>query len=194
MKIVLSKRFYNGDCGVGSVFESSLQLEINDDILTLLKYHKKYCVSEIAKEDMATKFANVNMEVEYCFSQNSINKIKIFVNTIQNNSDYVWNETHYSKTKFDFKRTSYFDITIDGNEYELLNENPLLEELLELVSYNDFDATQIISNYEMLYNEKINNGQKITDEERNKLKEKFKNSIFRMPTEEYYREIIEEIN
>ena len=79
---------------------------------------------------------------------NNDNRIKAnnIINIIKLNIDYKYNETHYSKERFDPKRLRYYDLIIDNEEFEIPTDDKNIIELLEIFEYKKV-AEYVKSNY-----------------------------------------------
>ena len=67
-------------------------------------------------------------------SESDIAKLIEIVNEIKSNPDYSYQESHYIKDRFDPKRLKYFDIIIDGINYEIDALDNILSELRMLMN------------------------------------------------------------
>ena len=115
LRIEISNRHYNGDFGVGSIFEEKYSFEI-DENLCYSNSIKSFCNNE----DLGSNILpNVNVSIPFILNENDIQKLNNITNNIQNNSNYLYNESHYKKDSFDFNRYNYIDISINEINYEL---------------------------------------------------------------------------
>ena len=75
-----------------------------------------------------------------------IQKLNNITNNIQNNSNYLYNESHYKKDSFDFNRYNYIDISINEINYELSikDDERIINEIKELFKINKID--EILNN------------------------------------------------
>ena len=115
LRIEISNRHYNGDFDVGSIFEEKYSFEI-DENLCYSNSIKSFCNNE----DLGSNIlSNVNVSIPFILNENDIQKLNNITNNIQNNSNYLYNESHYKKDSFDFNRYNYIDISINEINYEL---------------------------------------------------------------------------
>lgn len=62
-------------------------------------------------------------------------KLNELISQISSNDDYVYNENHYSKDGFDPNKFNYYDVTINGVDYEISSkEEELLSKLTEVIN------------------------------------------------------------
>lgn len=142
LRIEISNRHYNGDFGVGSIFEEKYSFEI-DENLCYSNSIKSFCNNE----DLGSNIlSNVNVSIPFILNKNDIQKLNNITNNIQNNSNYLYNESHYKKDSFDFNRYNYIDISINEINYELSikDDERIINEIKELFKINKID--EILNN------------------------------------------------
>ena len=142
LRIEISNRHYNGDFGVGSIFEEKYSFEI-DENLCYSNSIKSFCNNE----DLGSNIlSNVNVSIPFILNENDIQKLNNITNNIQNNSNYLYNESHYKKDSFDFNRYNYIDISINEINYELSikDDERIINEIKELFKINKID--EILNN------------------------------------------------
>lgn len=141
LRIKISNRHYNGDFGVGSIFEEKYSFEI-DENLCYSNSIKSFCNNE----DLGSNLSNVNVSIPFILNENDIQKLNNITNNIQNNSNYLYNESHYKKDSFDFNRYNYIDISINEINYELSikDDERIINEIKELFKINKID--EILNN------------------------------------------------
>lgn len=142
LRIEISNRHYNGDFGVGSIFEEKYSFEI-DENLCYSNSIKSFCNNE----DLGSNnLSNVNVSIPFILNENNIQKLNNITNNIQNNSNYLYNESHYKKDSFDFNRYNYIDISINEINYELSikDDERIINEIKELFKINKID--EILNN------------------------------------------------
>ncbi len=142
LRIEISNRHYNGDFGVGSIFEEKYSFEI-DENLCYSNSIKSFCNNE----DLGSNnLSNVNVSIPFILNENDIQKLNNITNNIQNNSNYLYNESHYKKDSFDFNRYNYIDISINEINYELSikDDERIINEIKELFKINKID--EILNN------------------------------------------------
>ncbi len=142
LRIEISNRHYNGDFGVGSIFEEKYSFEI-DENLCYSNSIKSFCNNE----DLGSNIlSNVNVSIPFILNENDIQKLNNITNNIQNNSNYLYNECHYKKDSFDFNRYNYIDISINEINYELSikDDERMINEIIELFKINQID--EILNN------------------------------------------------
>ena len=141
LRIKISNRPYNGDFGVGSIFEEKYSFEI-DENLCYSNSIKSFCNNE----DLGSNLSNVNVSIPFILNENDIQKLNNITNNIQNNSNYLYNESHYKKDSFDFNRYNYIDISINEINYELSikDDERIINEIKELFKINKID--EILNN------------------------------------------------
>lgn len=142
LRIEISNRHYNGDFGVGNIFEEKYSFEI-DENLCYSNSIKSFCNNE----DLGSNIlSNVNVSIPFILNENDIQKLNNITNNIQNNSNYLYNESHYKKDSFDFNRYNYIDISINEINYELSikDDERIINEIKELFKINKID--EILNN------------------------------------------------
>lgn len=142
LRIEISNRHYNGDFGVGSIFEEKYSFEI-DENLCYSNSIKSFCNNE----DLGSNIlSNVNVSIPFILNENDIQKLNNITNNIQDNSNYLYNESHYKKDSFDFNRYNYIDISINEINYELSikDDERMINEIKELFKINQID--EILNN------------------------------------------------
>ncbi len=142
LRIEISNRHYNGDFGVGSIFEEKYSFEI-DENLCYSNSIKSFCNNE----DLGSNIlSNVNVSIPFILNENDIQKLNNITNNIQNNSNYFYNESHYKKDSFDFNGYNYIDISINEINYELSikDDERIINEIKELFKINKID--EILNN------------------------------------------------
>ena len=142
IRIEISNRHYNGDFGVGSIFEEKYSFEIEEN-LCYSNSIKSFCNNEYLGGNV---LSNVYVSIPFILNKNDIQKLSNITNNIQNNSNYLYNESHYKKDSFDFKRYKYIDISINETNYELSIEEDkdLINEIKNLFKINKID--EILNN------------------------------------------------
>ena len=137
LRIEISNRHYNGDFGVGSIFEEKYSFEI-DENLCYCNSIKSFCNNEDLGGNI---LSNVNVSIPFILNENDIQKLNNITNNIQNNSNYLYNESHYKKDSFDFNRYNYIDISINEINYELSikDDERIINEIKELFKINKID-------------------------------------------------------
>ena len=142
LRIEISNRHYNGDFGVGSIFEEKYSFEIYEN-LCYSNSIKSFCNNE----DLGSNIlSNVNVSIPFILNENDIQKLNNITNNIQNTSSYLYNESHYKKDSFDFNRYNYIDISINEINYELSikDDERIINEIKELFKINKID--EILNN------------------------------------------------
>lgn len=138
LKIEISNRHYNGDYGVGSIFEEKYFFEVKEN-LCVSNSIKTFCNNDDFGENILSK---VNVSIPFTLTENDMQKLNNIVNSIQNDSKYLYNESHYKKGTFDFNRYNYIDITINGAAYEISikNDESILIELKNILKIAKINA------------------------------------------------------
>ena len=134
LRIEISNRHYNGDFGVGSIFEEKYSFEIDENICYSNSI-KSFCNNE----DLGSNIlSNVNVSIPFILNENDIQELNNITNNIQNNSNYLYNESHYKKDSFDFNRYNYIDISINEINYELSikDDESIINEIKDLFKIN----------------------------------------------------------
>ena len=156
LRIEISNRHYNGDFGVGSIFKEEYLFEI-DKNLCYSNSIKSFCNNE---EFGGNILSNVNVSIPFILTENDIQKLNNITDNIQNNSNYLYNESHYKKDSFDFNRYNYIDISINENNYELSikDDENIINEIKDLFKINKIDeilnvSIKKINSMESDYNE-----------------------------------------
>lgn len=138
LKIEVSNRHYNGDFGVGSIFDEKYDFEI-DGNLCISNSKKTFCSNEKVGGNV---LSSVNISFPIILKESNKQQINNIVKTIKSNADFIYNEYHhYKKDSFDFNRYNYIDVKIDGKSYEIsvINDEKLLNELKKLLGINKID-------------------------------------------------------
>ena len=147
--IIIKQRNYNGDYGRGSVFEYNIYLKLkqiendNQDALGFIKVEIGFCTNEMLGGD---NLASIINELPLIINNDNRIKANNIINIIKLNIDYKYNETHYSKERFDPKRLRYYDLIIDNEEFEIPTDDKNIIELLEIFEYKKV-AEYVKSNY-----------------------------------------------
>lgn len=154
-RIEISNRHYNGDFGVGSIFEEKYSFEIDNNICYSNSI-KSFCNNEDFGSNI---LSNVNVSIPFVLTENDIRKLNNITNNIQNNSNYLYNESHYKKDSFDFNRYNYIDISINGIDYELsIKDNEItINEIKDLFKINKIDEILNNSINKIIYMESDHN-------------------------------------
>ena len=145
IRIEISKRHYNGEFNVGSIFEEKYSFVI-DEKLCYSNSIKSFCNNE----DLGSNIlSNINVSIQFILNENDIQKINDIVNNIQGNkgnNNYLYNEKHYNKDIFDFNRYNYIDMSINGISYELSirDDEKIINEIKDLFKINKID--EILNN------------------------------------------------
>lgn len=151
----IRRRCYNGDIGLGSVFKREYVFIIEQSLDDtnqengLIKYSKyiDFCCDEKLG---SSNLAKINVEIPYLVDSDKINKFNELITKIRSDGNYKYNETHYSKDRFDLKRLHYMDIIIDGEEYETDDES-ILDIINDIVDFQKYD--ELLDNYyQNIYN------------------------------------------
>ncbi len=141
--ITIKLRNYNGDYGIGSVFNNEFnvvakQLANNSNKekgLIIFTENIGFCCDEkLGSNTLATIKTEIPFSVDY-------DKLTIFnemVEKIKTNPDYKYNESHYATDKFDPKSLEYFDIIIDGEEFESNSD-----EIFKTILHDVIDVEEI---------------------------------------------------
>ncbi len=137
LKIEISNRCYNGDFGIGSIFENKYSFEVNKH-LCISNSVKKFCNNDELSGDI---LASVNISIPFVLKGNEIKELNNIVNNIRSNSNYMYNENHYKKDTFDFNRYNFIDVQINGKNYEISakDDEKLLNRLKDLFRINRID-------------------------------------------------------
>lgn len=141
----IRRRCYNGDYGIGSIFSNEYVFIIQQLLDStnqedgLIKYSEiiEFCCDEKLG---SSNLAKINVEIPYLVDSDKINKFNELITKIKNDRNYKYNETHYSKDKFDPKRLTYMDIIIDGEEYETDDES-ILDILNDIIDYKKINES-----------------------------------------------------
>lgn len=141
--IVIKLRNYNGTYGIGSIFNNEFnvfakQLVNNPNKekgLIIFTENIGFCCDEkLGSNPLATIKTEIPFSVDY-------DKFTIFnemVEKIKTNPDYKYNESHYATDKFDPKRLEYFDIIIDGEDFESKSD-----EIFKTILHDVIDVEEI---------------------------------------------------
>ncbi len=178
-KLIIRTRNYNGAYGIGSIFRHeylfTVQQLLNNDNSKdgLIKYSEniEFCGN---KKLGSNPLATIRVEIPFLVTYDNLNKLNDLINEIKNNADYKYNESHYTKDRFDPKSLNYVDIVIDDEEFETDDKN-ILSKLNDVINFKDFsglnaDYYQRISDLcrktnEPLYNDSSTKEQNVADEE-----------------------------
>ena len=136
LKIEISKRHYNGDFGVGSIFEEKYNFDIKEN-LCISNSTKSFCNNDNFGENI---LSTINLSIPFILKDNDNQKLSEIIISIQNNSCYLYNKEHYNKDVFDFNRYNYIDIIINGINYEILEkDNAILDSLKQILKIDEID-------------------------------------------------------
>lgn len=137
LKIEILNRHYNGDFGVGSIFEEKYSFEIEEN-LCISNSIKTFCNNDDFNRNILSK---ISISIPFILQENDMQKLDNMINNIQNDNNYLYNESHYKKYSFDFNRYNYVDIVINGIEYEMsIKENEtILNELKKVLKIEEID-------------------------------------------------------
>ena len=133
----IKNRCYNGDYGIGSVFNHEYIFIIQQELdnpnqeYGIIKYSEniEFCCDEkLGSRDLAS----IHVEIPYLVENNKINKFNELISKIKSDMNYKYNENHYSKDKFDPKWLNYMDIIIDDEEYET-DDLKILDKIYEII-------------------------------------------------------------
>jgi len=131
-EIIINKRLYNGCYGRGSNFKYEIKLLMHNNEAVII-FSKETCTEETPK----SLFGSLQMKYTFFLNDDERENITSIINEIKSNDEYKYNETHYKKEGFDVKWLHYIDVIINGEEFELLNEDKKIEELLRLFKYEE---------------------------------------------------------
>ena len=132
--LTLRVRNYNGDYGIGSVFIEEFKLNVkqpsnntnNDCGLVTFTETTGFCCNEkLGSNPLAT----IKTEIPFIVKHDKLNSFNVMIEKIKSDSNYKYNESHYATDKFDPKRLEYFDIIIDGEQFES-NDDEVFKGLL----------------------------------------------------------------
>lgn len=154
--IVCRTRNYNGDYGKGSIFNDQTSIRViknneSDSALGILKFETKFCIDEKLGGNV---LANIMNEIPMIIDKDKIEKFDLYINSIKENPDYKYNESHYMKNRFDPKRLNYVDIIIDGEEFEMLSSDELIMNVFML-----FDIQKYAEIFNQNYNSLASRGE-----------------------------------
>ena len=137
IRIEISNRHYNGDFGVGSIFEEKYSFEIDNNICYSNSI-KSFCNNEDFGGNI---LSNVNVSIPFILTENNIQELNNIINNIKNDSNYLYNENHYKKDSFDFNKFNYIDIAINEINYELSikDDENIIKEIKDLFKINKID-------------------------------------------------------
>ena len=125
--IEINERRYNGDYGKGSIFENINKFYFYGKT-AIISSRIEFCLNESTRDK-----AKVEVSIPFVMSGEEFIKLDEIVKEITSNNDYKYNESHYSKDTFDFKKFSYVDVIIEGIEYEILSNDNVLRELKKII-------------------------------------------------------------
>ena len=136
--IIIKLRNYNGDYGMGSVYTEEFKLNVkqplnnvnNENGLVIFTDKTGFCCDERLGFD---PIATIKTEIPFIVTSDKLNIFNRMVEEIKTDSNYKYNESHYSNDKFDPKRFEYFDIIIDNESFESNNDKVFKVFLCELV-------------------------------------------------------------
>ena len=132
--LTLRVRNYNGDYEIGSVFIEEFKLNVkqpsnntnNDGGLVTFTETTGFCCNEkLGSNPLAT----IKTEIPFIVKHDKLNSFNVMIEKIKSDSNYKYNESHYATDKFDPKRLEYFDIIIDGEQFES-NDDEVFKGLL----------------------------------------------------------------
>lgn len=138
LKIEISNRHYNGDFGIGSIFEEKYAFQIDNNICHS-NSTKLFCGNGELE-------SSVNTSISFILKENDIQQLNDIIKAIQSNKNYLYNESHYKKDSFDFNRYSYVDVLINEINYELSikDDENVINQLKVIFRVNKID--EILNN------------------------------------------------
>lgn len=142
-KLTIRVRNYNGDYGIGSIFNNEFNVVAKQLVnnpnkekgLIIYTENIGFCCDEnLGSNPLAT----IKTEIPFLVDFDKFNIFNKMIEKIKTNPDYKYNETHYATDKFDPKRLEYFDITIDGEEFESNSD-----EIFKTILHDVIDVEEI---------------------------------------------------
>lgn len=143
--LTLRVRNYNGDYGIGSVFVEEFKLNVkqlannssNQDGLVIFTANTGFCCNLNLG---ANQLASIKTEIPFVVKNDKLNTFNEMVEKIKNDPNYKYNESHYANDKFDPKRLEYFDIIIDGEEFESNDDSVFSTLLHDVINVEEITA------------------------------------------------------
>ena len=143
--VTLRIRKYNGDYGIGSVFTEEFKLNVkqladnssNQDGLVVFTANTGFCCDLNLG---ANQLANIKTEIPFLVKNDKLTIFNEMIKKIKNDPNYKYNKSHYANDKFDPKRLEYFDIVIDGEEFESNDESVFSTLLHDVINVEEITA------------------------------------------------------
>ena len=129
-EVKICQRMYNGDFGFGSIFEY-INIFVLEGNVAKTSTIIEFCSDIDYKKDKIIVNDIVNL------SDTSKIRLDEIINEIKINSEYKYNETHYSKDSFSPKVLNYVDVLINEEEYEINVDSNILLELKVILKFNE---------------------------------------------------------
>lgn len=142
-KLTIRVRNYNGDYGIGSVFNNEFNVVVKQlsnnankekGLITYTENIVFYCDENLGVNPLAT----IKTEIPFLVDWDKLIIFNEMIEKIKTNPNYKYNETHYATDKFDPKRLEYFDIIIDGEEFETDSD-----EIFKTILHDVIDVEEI---------------------------------------------------
>lgn len=152
--MIIRSRVYRGDIGVGTAYLDETEFIIKqlinnpdekDGIISIVR-NIDFCADEIMGDNIPDSFirdnfefnhGKIRVEIPFSVSCEELETINEIIDIIKTNPNYKYNESHYSKEGFNIKRYEYYDVIIDGEEFEISVEDEILSELYNEVLGDD---------------------------------------------------------
>ena len=123
MKIIITRHFYNGDYGIGSIFEMVHTFELNRRKSTLNT--KLVILTGNSRQDKTS--VDFNMPVS--LSEQGKSVLEKLILKIQNNE--IMKDEEYNFVRLG---SPYVDVKIDRQAFKILHNDPVLADLLSVLN------------------------------------------------------------
>jgi len=131
MKLVIEQRFNCAGVYVeGSIFNSTMNFSLQNSIASTC-FHIEFCVDTTLE---LKSLAKAEVEFPFRMTSDDICKLQDIIAKIRGNSDYLYQESHYSKESRDPNIDNYMDVYIDDDAYEIPIDDNILKDLMDLIN------------------------------------------------------------
>ena len=157
LQLIIENRHYNGDYGVGSVLESRHVFTLhqlsdsNNNNYGIITYYKEigFCGNIKLRRDF---LANIKTEIPFVVKLDKIQLFYELISEIKSNKNYKYDETHYSKTGFDFKKYNYMDVFIGDEKFET-NDRSIFTKLNNIIDFENY--SRLMDDYERVLSDTL---------------------------------------
>lgn len=148
INIIIKIRNYNGSYGKGSIFEDKTSIkyisnENDSNALCILRLDISFCLDESLGSNVLSSISN---EIPMIINKETRDKFDLYIKNIKENKNYKYNESHYSKERFDPKKLNYVDIIIDDENFEIPSDDKIFFEIAKMFNIEFYNKI-LMQNY-----------------------------------------------